>query len=536
MVFGHEQAETHRTSNTAPRQALTNPRVAKLRALISESFRVRLNHDPVYVDVGANLARVRSKQHQIIFGRRGSGKSCLLIHFLNQAKKTGDVRPIYILVDEFKRLAYPDVLIRLLIEILQATPVKWRRVKRLFRRRIPADSRLNELRALLDLAEEAEVVTRDSREKSESVKGGVSAPAFAQSEAQSGSRSATDNTLTFRARKLDTLERHLKDYKSVLVDSSSKHENNHTCVVIDDFYLLAPENQPDVLDYLHRLLRDTELYMKIATVRHRTTLVRSHPQTVGLEISQDVEAIDLDRTLEDLDSTQAFLTEMLDSLGEKVGYEEVSSDLFNPEALQALTLASGGVPRDFLTIITHAIDVGLATGVTRWLTPTLIYKGASRLAWQTKLGGMREDVSGDSAGLERLLTDLLTFCLREQRKTAFLIAQDEAQKMPEEFERIQQLMDFKLIHVVEPDTSAASGRGGRYAAYTLDFSFFMEPRLRNIEIVEFWKIDDQRRRRGIREAPVYPLARAKAAFSNLSLPRDPSELLDAEEQVSEADG
>ena len=161
----------------------------------------------------------------------------------------------------------------------------------------------------------------------------------------------------------------------------------------------------------------------------------------------------------------------------------------------------------------------------------MIWKGASRLAWQTKLKGMRDDVSGDAAGLERLFTDLVAFCLREQRRTAFLISQDEAQRMPDIFERIQQLMDFKLIHVIEPDTSAASGRPGRYAGFTLDFSFFMEPRRRNIEVVEFWKIDDQRRRIGLREAPVYPLDRAKTAFIDSSKPHDPSELLEAEDDT-----
>lgn len=69
-------------------------------------------------------------------------------------------------------------------------------------------------------------------------------------------------------------------------------------------------------------------------------------------------------------------------------------------------------------------------------------------------------------------------------------------------------MDFKLIHLVEPSTSAASGRPGRYEAYTLDFALFMEPRKRNIEIVSFWETDDQRRRVKLREAPIYDLARA----------------------------
>lgn len=507
------------------RQALTDDRVSKLRALISESFRVRYNQEPLYVDVGSHLARVRSKQHQIIFGRRGSGKSCLLVHFMKQAQKAGDIRTVYILADEYKRLTFPDVLIRLLIDILQATPVKRRWVKRLLRRSIPSDLHVVALRKLLDAAEEADVVNRDSLEQSEFAKVSLSASSPAKAEAQAGSKTTTDTTQSFRAKKLDVLERHLRDYKSALAPHATG-PGGFTCVVVDDFYLLAPESQPDVLDYLHRLLRDTNLYLKIATVRHRTTLVRNHPQTIGVEISQDVEAIDLDRTLEDLRSTQAFLTAMLDSLGKRVGYDRLSDELFNPEALEALTLASGGVPRDFLTILTHAIDVGVAAGNTRWLTPTLVNRGASQLAWHTKRGGMREDVSGDTAGLERLVTDLLRFCLKEERKTAFLIAKDDAQKLPDTFERIQQLMDFKLIHIVEPDTSAASGRGGRFTAYTLDFSFFMEPRRRNIDIVEFWKVDDQRRRRGIREAPVYPLARAQEAFDNTSLPQDPSSLLE----------
>jgi hypothetical protein len=72
---------------TPKREALTDQRIPKLRDVIKESFRVHRNHDPVYVDVGGHLSRVRSKQHQVIFGRRGSGKSCLLIHFLSEGAR-----------------------------------------------------------------------------------------------------------------------------------------------------------------------------------------------------------------------------------------------------------------------------------------------------------------------------------------------------------------------------------------------------------------------------------------------------------------
>lgn len=106
----------------------------KMIGLISDSFRVRKNHDPIYVDVGGHLSRIQSEQHQVIFGRRGSGKSCLLVHYL---KTIGENKAIYILADEYKRLTYPDILIRLLIGVLEAIPVRRRLFKIITRRRIP---------------------------------------------------------------------------------------------------------------------------------------------------------------------------------------------------------------------------------------------------------------------------------------------------------------------------------------------------------------------------------------------------------------
>jgi hypothetical protein len=303
-------------------------------------------------------------------------------------------------------------------------------------------------------------------------------------------------------------------------------------VIVYEFYLVQREWQADVIDYLHRLLRDTDVYLKVATIRHRTTLLKNHPQTIGVELAQDVEEINLDRTLEDLEETQEFLIRMLRSMGERAGVTDVSQ-LFNPDALQALTLASGGVPRDFLTIFVHAVEAAETESKSRWITPKHVYKGAGRLSYQTKLKHLREDADGDAGGLERVLVDLLRFCLKEKRKTGFLVSQEEAQRHAREHEIVQQLMDFKLIHVVEPDTSAASGRAGRYEAYTLDFSLFMEPRRRSIEIVEFWKRGEDSHRIGVRELPVYPLERASRVFDDAAMKADPEGFLeDAEKEAA----
>ena len=51
-------------------------------------------------------------------------------------------------------------------------------------------------------------------------------------------------------------------------------------------------------------------------------------------------------------------------------------------------------------------------------------------------------------------------CGRNGRRDSS-VSQSEVGSHEVEHEVIQQLMDFKLIHVIEPDTSAASGRTGR---------------------------------------------------------------------------
>lgn len=498
-------------ANSGP--ALEDPRLNGLVDLIRDSFRVRPNHDPVYVDVGGNLNRVAAPQHQVVYGRRGSGKSCLLVHFHRRVAMGARVFSIYIDCDELKRLSYPDLLIRLLLSILEKLPNARRPWWRFWAKPTSAGRAITELRTLLDLAEDAEVTEQTATSEGVRIEAGLSAPRLAKVGGTVVSEASSGRTSAFHERKLDTLERHFQDYKHALIESLRTVDCRHAALILDDLYLIHPTVQPDVVDYVHRLLRGTSLYLKIGTVRHRTSLVRTEGQTVGVEEYQDLEELNLDRTFEDTAATQEYLETMLDSMGRQQGVEAASHRFLSNDGRLALALASGGVPRDYLTIFVEAVAAAKATGKTKWLTPTTVYKGAGRVSYRTKVNHLREDVGLDATPLERLFQDLLSFCLRDKRKTAFLIAQSEVAQFSSEHELVQQLMDFKLVHVIESDTSAASGRSGRFEAYTLDFALFMEPRLRGIEHVEFWRVDEQRRRAGVREAPVYELSRAAATIT-----------------------
>lgn len=493
---------------------LTDHRLPRLERIIRESFRVRANQTPVYVDVAGNLERVSLRQHQIIFGRRGSGKSCLLVYYRRETAPREGVHTAYLLGDTVKTLDYPDVLLRLLLAVFETLP-KQRLVARVSRRLLrkphAANAITRELRDLLALPSESslKVTTESAKSRKASARGKTQAGgAGVDAGLESLNRRTREEVRQSDERKIRIIESRLADYKAAIQSEIEASKHQFGFFIIDDFYLIDRAVQPDVVDYLHRLLRDTDLYLKIGTVRHRTTLLRTSPLHVGIQTRVDVDGLNLDQTLEDLDRTGKYLEHMLRALGSEAQIRDVL-EIMSEEAKKDLILLSGGVPRDYLNIFVGGLERARITPTRKKVTPTDLRRAAADLSNEVKLRDLRVDAGSEVPALETLFVDIVRFCLNEKRKTAFLVSLDDKAAYPHAHELIQQLMDFKLIHLVEPSTSAASGRPGRFEAYTLDFAIFMEPRRRNIEIVRFWETDDQRRRVKLREAPTYDLRRAQ---------------------------
>ena len=216
---------------------LSDPPIKKLTNLIKDSFRVRRNQRPLYVDLGGSLERIAAAQHQVIFGRRGSGKSCLLVHYLNT---TADSRilPIYVLADEFKKLTYPNILIRLLVEILESIPVRWAVFKKLLRRPAPTRIAAEELRKLLDVADESEVVEDRQHRTADTASVNVSAQGVGQAAIGSTTDQAHTRSSRFKERKIDTLERHLRDYKNAIISAVT----TINALIDFNFILRSPAN------------------------------------------------------------------------------------------------------------------------------------------------------------------------------------------------------------------------------------------------------------------------------------------------------
>ena len=104
-----------------------------------------------------------------MFGRRGSGKSCLLIYYRRQVAPDRKVHTVYMLGDTIKTLEYPDVPIRLLLAVFEGLPAQGslERLKRRVRRRQrEADEVIIELRKLLALPGTSKVTVTSAETRS----------------------------------------------------------------------------------------------------------------------------------------------------------------------------------------------------------------------------------------------------------------------------------------------------------------------------------------------------------------------------------
>jgi hypothetical protein len=102
----------------------------------------------------------------------------------------------------------------------------------------------------------------------------------------------------------------------------------------------------------------------------------------------------------------------------KIGIES-SKELISEDGLRELALASGGVPRDYLTTLVAGIEAARALGQAQ-VTPRSIYKGAGRISYRTKLKNLRDDTGQDADAIECVFRDLVSFCLKEKKKDGLL--------------------------------------------------------------------------------------------------------------------
>lgn len=245
-------------------------------------------------------------------------------------------------------------------------------------------------------------------------------------------------------------------------------------VYIDDFYLLPLEVQPGFLDNLAGILRDCDGWMKIASIE-RLTKSYEPSSKKGLEIPHDASKIEIDVTLEDPAAAEKFLESILQNYTASAGLGSPSS-VAKQEALGRLVLASGGVPRDYLNLFASSILVAREfRTLAREVGREDVSVAAGRSA-NIKKRDLELDVADvNTVELLSALTRLSDF-VKQAGYAYFKI--DRSEKNHAGYELLALLVDLRFAHVVQSALSDQHKSGVRYEAYALDLSEWADVRLK----------------------------------------------------------
>lgn len=517
-------------------QILDTEEVANLVTLVEEAARATEESVKYFVEPApGTLSRAKNRRHHLIFGRRGSGKSSLLRKAASEL--TLDRRPIALVnLEVFKGHSHPDVLLSVLISTLDefknwmGTAAVYRASRTSFWKKLfgssprrgtyngrdakaienDLDSAIGDLKRILYSADNATVTQRTESEDGQSTTTGLSVSAGVPHASISVGRDYKGETAQrasleeqFKRSKIDFLHRHVIEYQK-LFSRIGNLSDGDAFLLLDDLYHIRRPDQAKIVDYFHRVAKDNRLWLKIGTIRHRTTWYVNTDQAIGMKIGDDCDEIDLDVSLEKYQLARTFLRNVLNEFCRDAGITS-SSKLLTDGAFDRLVLASGGVARDFLSIFRKSIDVARERGggPRGDRVSAEDVNVASGEYDASKREEFQRDTSDDSESstLQAVFLQLKQFCLEKNNTNCFLLAKD---LQGEVVDKIRELVDLKLIHLVRSRVTISGRPGKIFEAFMIDISQYAGARKRrNLNLIEFWKhgTDEALRRVSLIYAP-----------------------------------
>jgi len=293
----------------------------------------------------------------------------------------------------------------------------------------------------------------------------------------------------FKRSKRDYLHRKILEFRDIFRKLNELTDTD-CYLFLDDLYHIHRADQPHLLDYFHRIAKGNRLWLKIGTIRNRSTWYIHSPQPIGLKLGDDADEINLDLTLEKFSSARDFLKSVLQVYIKESGTPSFN-DLVGEGGLDRLVLSCGGVARDFLGIFRRSIEEArerLRRNVKHHRGPKIgaeDVNAASGGYGDIKQEEFHRDTMEDRVNLEQAFTKIKLFCLNKTEKNIFLVDQ-ELRGKDKEF--LDELTDLRLIHHVQSRVTVSSRPGKVYTALLLDVSQYTGERARrDVEMIDFWK-------------------------------------------------
>jgi hypothetical protein len=449
-----------------------------------------------FVDFGSVLAVLSSIDHQIIFGRRGTGKTHLLT-VIRQHKAAAGELAIQL---DMRNLGsaggiYADPSIplgqratRLLIDVLAAIH------GRLFEQAIANDGLVNlgtvgpKLDLLFDAHTAVRVVGETILEQSTTAESsggaesklGLSATSFVP--ALSAEMKLTDASHdAVSAKKIVRgVEVHRVNFGSVgdaLRQVVEVLPNGKLWLLIDEWSEVPQDLQPLLADLLRRAVLPTKgITVKIAAIEQRSRFLVPDVAIghVGIEIGADVSsAVNLDEYMvfdNDDDRAIQFFRALVfahvkaamiaaNDQPPKNAADLLSQGFTQANAFDEVVRACEGVPRDAIHILSHAAQRSNDQSIS---------VVDVRIASQQWYQASKDAAISAHAEAKRLLVWIVDKVIKQRQAKAFLLEAGIRNPL------IEFLYDERVLHVLRKGMSAKDSPGTRFNVYGIDYGCYVD--------------------------------------------------------------
>ena len=266
-----------------------------------------------------------------------------------------------------------------------------------------------------------------------------------------------------------------------------------------DFYHLARVDQPDVMDYLHRLCKDLPLYFKVATLRHASTLYADrNGQPIGTQERHDYQPINIDFAFTEFRKTADQNFRIFGEFAKLAGLKPKDIDsLFKGEGFDRLIMAGGGVPRDCLSLFLEALQ-NASQGDGRIGKDDV--RNLARSNFERRIEELKQDSADDEqATLIRGIHVLRQFCI-EKKSNIMMVSEEMMQQEDKIRALLYRLLDYRIIHSAGAALTHKSSPG-TYQAFAIDIGCYafmrkLQSRFNEIDVA------DTTGREKMRSAPI----------------------------------
>ncbi|MEQ6902020.1 ATP-binding protein [Nocardioides sp. YIM 152588] len=463
-----------------------------------------------YVDIAPVTNGLATVDHQVVYGRRGTGKTHTLQHLAHELEGQGDL-PIYL---DLRRIGSANGIYgdpsqgvrsrgtRLLIDVLEAVHSE------LLLRAIE-DDRFGALLEFLDpladaaaavrvqgtvsATDEHEIEDEDSRLSQSDASIALSPRPTAAMSSKREKRSAQRARRTQKS-SYQGVEEHFVHFGILgraISDATTSIEPSRLWILLDEWSSVPLDLQPLLADLLRRTFFTIQgLTVKIGATERRSRFVERRTNAaagyVGLELGSDTAAaLDLDEHLlmqEDGDHAQMFFSELIfkhiqDLLRSMDKHlpgttNDLIAEMFSHGALKEWVRSAGGVPRDAINIL------GLAA--SRAGDRRISLEDVQLAARQFYLRDKEASLAGNPKA-ERLWGKLQSEIVLSQRSRTFLVRR-VASGPPES---VLDLYDARLIHLLRQGLRSNKHPGQLFDGYAVDYGTYIDAMAR-IDLENAW--------------------------------------------------